>query len=60
MPAKADPLPFLLALDMDFAAKEQAGEKITPPGLPLPEAERVAFLTNDCIRLPEFLNSHLP
>jgi hypothetical protein len=45
----ADPLAFLLALNLDLAAKETAGEKITPPGLPLPEAERPAFVTEDCV-----------
>jgi hypothetical protein len=49
MPKAADPLAFLLALNLDLAAKETAGEKITPPGLPLPEAERPAFVTEDCV-----------
>ncbi|MEO6785291.1 MAG: type IIL restriction-modification enzyme MmeI, partial [Chthoniobacteraceae bacterium] len=48
---KADPLAFLLALNLTLAAKEKAGEKITPPGIPLPEAERAAFITDDCIRI---------
>jgi hypothetical protein len=38
-------------IDLALAAKEKAGEKITPPGLPLPESERAAFTTEDCIRL---------
>ena len=29
-----DPLAFLLKLNLDLAAKESAGESITPPGLP--------------------------
>ena len=49
MPAKADPLAFLLTLNLTLAAKEKAGEPITPPGLRLPEAERVEFTTEDCI-----------
>ena len=36
MPTEADPLGFLLELNLVCAAKEKAGEKITPPGLPLP------------------------
>src|SRR5438034_1130184 len=31
-----DPLTFLLELNLACSAKEKAGEKITPPGLPLP------------------------
>ena len=50
MDAKADPLTFLLALNLALAARERTGTKITPPGLPLPEAERAAFITDDCIR----------
>ena len=50
MPEDADPLGFLLALNLELAAKEKAGEKITPPGLPLSETERIAFTTEDCIR----------
>ena len=49
MPKDADILAFLLALNQFCAAMEAAGEKITPPGLPLPVVEHVAFVTNDCI-----------
>ena len=49
MPKAADPLAFLLALNLTLAAKETAGEKINPPGLPLPEAERSTFVTKDCV-----------
>lgn len=49
MPAAADPLAFLLALNQELAAKEKAGEEITPPGLPLPGEEGAAFVTGDCI-----------
>lgn len=45
----ADPLAFLLALNLKLVAKEKAGGKITAPGLPLPEAERATFVTDDCI-----------
>ena len=51
MPKDADPLAFLLALNLTLATKEKAGESITPPGLPLPEAERAAFVTGDCVRV---------
>jgi len=51
MPADADPLAFLLELNLACAAKEKAGEKITRPGLPLP-AEQQAFVSDDCIQAP--------
>jgi SAM-dependent methyltransferase len=47
-----DPLAFLLDLNLACAAKEKAGEKITPPGLPLPEKDHAAFITEDCIQPP--------
>jgi hypothetical protein len=50
MPAKADPLSFLLELNLACAAKEKAGETITPPGLPLPLDEHAVFITGDCIQ----------
>ena len=51
MSADADPLAFLLALNLELAAKEKDGKTITPPGLPLPESERAAFVTTDCITI---------
>jgi hypothetical protein len=45
-----DPLAFLLELNLACAAKEKAGEKITPPGLPLPDEEQARFVTVDCIQ----------
>jgi hypothetical protein len=39
MPKDADILAFLLHLNQSCATKEAAGEKITPPGLPLPVEE---------------------
>jgi hypothetical protein len=51
MPKDADILAFLLALNQTCAAQEAAGETITPPGLPLPEEEHAAFITDDCIRM---------
>ena len=53
MPPKADPLAFLLALNLTLATKERAGEKITPPGLTLSEGERAAFITPDCVQVTQ-------
>lgn len=50
MPKDADILAFLLQLNQSCAAKEAAGEKITPPGLPLPVEGHGEFVTEDCIR----------
>jgi hypothetical protein len=47
-----DILTHLLALNHACAEKEQAGQKITPPGLPLPPEEHAAFITTDCIEAP--------
>ena len=51
MSADNHPLAFLLALNLELAAKEKDGKTITPPGLPLPESERAAFVTTDCISI---------
>jgi hypothetical protein len=51
MPKDADILAFLLALNQSCAAQEAAGEKITPPGLPLPVEEHAEFVTSDCIQV---------
>lgn len=48
-----DILTHLLALNHAYAEKEKAGEKITPPGLPLPPEEHAAFITTDCIEAPQ-------
>jgi hypothetical protein len=53
MPANADPLQFLLDLNLACAAKEKASEKITPPGLPLPDSERSKFVTDDCVQIAQ-------
>jgi hypothetical protein len=47
----ADPLAFLLSFNLELARKEKAGEKITPPGLPLPGSKRASFSTDDCVRV---------
>ena len=52
MAEDADLLAFLLELNLACAAKERAGEKITPPGLPLPPREQASFITGDCIEAP--------
>jgi hypothetical protein len=52
MPADVDLLTFLLELNLACAAKEKAGEKITPPGLPPPLTEHAEFVTDDCIEAP--------
>ena len=49
MPKDADILAFLLTLNQSCAAKEAAGEPITPPGLPLPGEEHAEFVTGDCV-----------
>jgi hypothetical protein len=52
MTADADPLAFLLELNLACAAREKAGEKITPPGLPLLPEPHAEFVTDDCIQPP--------
>ena len=52
MPADADPLAFLLELNLACAGREKAGEKITPPGLPLPSDQHAEFITEDCLQAP--------
>ncbi len=51
MPKQVDILAFLLDLNQTCAAKEAAGEPITPPGLPLPPEQHATFITEDCIRV---------
>lgn len=53
MPKDADILAFLLTLNQACAAKESAGEPITPPGLPLAIEEQVGFVTEDCIKISD-------
>ncbi len=48
-----DILTHLLALNHACAEKEKSGQKITPPGLPLPPEEHAAFITTDCIAAPQ-------
>jgi hypothetical protein len=53
MPASADPLAFLLELNLALAEKEKKGEPITPPGLPLPPADHAAYITDDCVNIAQ-------
>ncbi len=48
-PLENAPLAFLLELNLACAAKERAGEKITPPGLPLSSDKQKKFVTDDSI-----------
>ena len=50
MAEDAEPLAFLLELNLACAAKEKAAKKIMPPGLPLPSDEYASFITEDCIQ----------
>jgi hypothetical protein len=47
-----DALASLLELNLACAAKEKAGVKIAPPGLPLPLNEQKKFVSEDCIPAP--------
>lgn len=48
MPARKDPLAFLLELNQDCADRETRGETISCPGLPK-EMARDEFVTDDCV-----------
>jgi hypothetical protein len=49
MDASADPLTFLLDLNLKLAEKEAAGENIVGPGLPASVKDRKSFVTKDCV-----------
>ena len=49
MKDRADPLAFLLALNLELAAKEVGGEAITGPGLPAIAAGSGGLVSGDCI-----------
>lgn len=51
MAEDADPLASLLELNLACATKEQAGDKITAPGLPHRIEEVESFVTEDCIKV---------
>ena len=52
MKEQEDPLAFLLRLNLDLAAKESAGQSVTPPGLPAFISNPEGFTTADCIQIP--------
>ena len=45
-----DILAFLLALNLDCAAREARGEALTPPGLPAWVSDPHSFISRDCVR----------
>lgn len=47
---KQDLLAQLLALNQQVAAKEKAGEKVTPPGVPPDYGDAASLVTDDCIK----------
>ena len=49
MKEKEDILAFLLALNLELAAKEAKGEPIPPPGLPAAVTKRAEFISKDCV-----------
>ena len=53
MPKTADPLAFLVALNFNLAAKQEAGDHLTLTGLPLPEKDGAEFITGDCMQFAE-------
>jgi hypothetical protein len=53
MKPKQEPLAFLLALNGEVAASEEAGEAVTAPGLPPCVSDPAPFITGDCIRVPK-------
>jgi hypothetical protein len=48
--AKKDLLAQLLALNLAVAAKEKAGEPVTPPGIPSAYSDAKKLVTDDCIK----------
>jgi hypothetical protein len=51
MPPKQNPLAFLLELNLELAACEEAGESIKAPGLPSTIKDETQFISDDCIRM---------
>src|SRR5690606_13313555 len=47
---KADLLKQLLDLNHAVAAREKAGQAVTPPGVPPPYGDPAGLVTDDCIR----------
>ena len=48
--AKKDLLAQLLELNLDVAAREKAGEKVTAPGVPATYPDAGTLVTDDCIK----------
>jgi SAM-dependent methyltransferase len=53
MRAQDDPLKFLLDLNSELHAIEEAGKGIISPGLPPIVTNITAFITEDCVRMPD-------
>lgn len=52
MPKSADPLVFLLKLNAEVAAREEAGHSVVGPGLPPTIKDSSKYVTADCLRMP--------
>ncbi|RKG66661.1 class I SAM-dependent DNA methyltransferase [Corallococcus sp. CA054B] len=50
MKSNADPLTFLLKLNLDLSASEAKGDEIVGPGLPQVVKDPKSFTSNDCVR----------
>ena len=50
MPAKSDPLQFILDLNAELAEAEDEGKPIVGPGLPPTVKNPGSFITDDCVR----------
>jgi len=50
VPKGADPISYLLALNEEMAAKEEAGLSVVGPGLPPSVSDPNTFVTEDCLR----------
>ncbi len=49
MSKTADPLAFLLALNLKLVESEQKGEEVQGPGLPASVKDRTPFISTDCV-----------
>jgi hypothetical protein len=46
-------LAFLLALNLELAARGAKGVQVTPPGLRFPADEAAEFMSKDCVTMRE-------
>ncbi len=53
MKKNTEVLSFLLSLNLELAEKEASGEKIIGPSLPPTIKDAAAFITDDCIAMPD-------